>query len=63
MSHLNKVEQLALAIVFQIAAKEIYIPDFPLFVIDDNMKTYDIEQYYSIIRYIESSVDYLLISK
>jgi len=50
-------------LVFRIAAKKTYIPDFPFFVIDDNMKTYDPEQYDSIVRYLESIVEYVLISQ
>ena len=63
LSSLNTTEQLTLGLVFQIAAKEIYIPDFPFFVIDDNMKSYDMDQYNSIIRYLESCVDYVLITQ
>jgi len=63
LSSLNTTEQLTLGLVFQIAAKESYIPDFPFFVIDDNMKTYDFDQYNSIIRYLESRADYVLITQ
>jgi uncharacterized protein YhaN len=63
LSSLNTTEQLTLGLVFQIAAKKSYIPDFPFFVIDDNMKSYDMDQYNSIIRYLESCADYVLITQ
>ncbi len=63
LSGLNQTEQLTIGLVFRIAAKNTYIPDFPFFVIDDNMKTYDPEQYDSIVRYLESIVEYVLISQ
>jgi len=62
-SSLNETERLTISLIFQIAAKEIYIPDFPLFVIDDNMRTYDLEQYDSITRYLEGIADYVLTSQ
>ena len=63
LSSLTITEQLTLGLVFQIAAKKSYIPDFPFFVIDDNMKSYDLDQYNSIIRYLESCADYVLITQ
>jgi len=63
LSSLNETERLTIGLIFQIAAKEIYIPDFPLFVIDDNMRTYDPEQYNSITRYLEKIADYVLTSQ
>ncbi len=63
ISSLNETERLTISLIFQIAAKEIYIPDFPLFVIDDNMRTYDPEQYDSITRYLEEIADYVLTSQ
>jgi len=63
LSGLNQTEQLTIGLVFRIAAKNTYIPDFPFFVIDDNMKTYDPEQYDSIVRYLESIVEYVLVSQ
>jgi predicted nucleic acid-binding Zn-ribbon protein len=63
LSSLNETERLTISLIFQIAAKEIYTPDFPLFVIDDNMRTYDLEQYDSITRYLEGIADYVLTSQ
>jgi len=63
LSSLNDTERLTIRLIFQIAAKEIYIPDFPLFVIDDNMRTYDPEQYDSIARYLEGIAEYVLTSQ
>ncbi len=63
LSSLNETERLTISLIFQIAAKEIYLPDFPLFVIDDNMRTYDLEQYDSITQYLEEIADYVLTSQ
>ena len=63
LSSLNETEKLTIGLVFQIAAKQNYIPDFPFFVIDDNMRTYDLEQYHSIMAYLSDKADYVLISQ
>ncbi|MEA1894134.1 MAG: archaea-specific SMC-related protein [Euryarchaeota archaeon] len=63
LSSLSETERLTICLIFQISAKENYIPAFPFFVIDDNMRTYDPEQYYSITRYLEGITDYVLTSQ
>jgi len=54
---------LTLGLVFQISAKENYIPDFPFFVIDDNMNTFDPDRSDSIIGYLSDKADYVLVSQ
>jgi len=63
LSSLNKAEQLTLGLVFQISAKENYIPDFPFFVIDDNMNTFDPDRSKAIMAYLSDKADYVLISQ
>ena len=63
LSSLSETEGRTIGLIFQISAKENYIPEFPFFVIDDNMRTYDPDQYDSITRYLEEVVDYVLISQ
>ena len=63
LSSLSKAEQLTLGLVFQISAKENYIPDFPFFVIDDNMNTFDPDRSDSIIGYLSDKADYVLVSQ
>ena len=63
LSSLSKAEQLTLGIVFQISAKENYIPDFPFFVIDDNMNTFDPDRSESIMKYLSDKAEYVLVSE
>ncbi len=63
LSSLSKAEQLTLGLVFQISAKENYIPNFPFFVIDDNMNTFDPDRSRSIMEYLSDKAEYVLISR
>jgi len=63
LSSLSKAEQLTLGIVFQISAKENYIPEFPFFVIDDNMNTFDPDRSESIMKYLSDKAEYVLVSE
>ncbi len=63
LSSLSKAEQLTLGLVFQISAKENYIPNFPFFVIDDNMNTFDPDRSRSIMEYLSDKAEYVLVSR
>ena len=63
LSSLSKAEQLTLGLVFQISAKENYIPDFPFFVIDDNMNTFDPDRFKLALGYLTDKADYVLVSQ
>ena len=63
LSSLSKAEQLTLGLVFQISAKENYIPDFPFFVIDDNMNTFDPDRSKAIMEYLSDKAEYVLVSQ
>ncbi|GEM_PF-1745799 len=63
LSSLSKAEQLTLGLVFQISAKENYIPAFPFFVIDDNMNTFDPDRSRSIMEYLSDKAEYVLVSR
>ncbi len=63
LSSLSKAEQLTLGLVFQISAKENYIPKFPFFVIDDNMNTFDPDRFKLALDYLTDKADYVLVSQ
>ncbi|MEA1870465.1 MAG: archaea-specific SMC-related protein [Euryarchaeota archaeon] len=63
LSSLSKAEQLTLGLVFQISAKENYISNFPFFVIDDNMNTFDPDRSRSIMEYLSDKAEYVLVSR
>ncbi len=63
LSSLSKAEQLTLGLVFQISAKDNYIPAFPFFVIDDNMNTFDPDRSRSIMGYLSDKAEYVLVSQ
>ena len=63
LSSLSKAEQLTLGLVFQISAKENYIPEFPFFVIDDNMNTFDPDRFKLALDYLTDKADYVLVSQ
>jgi uncharacterized protein YhaN len=54
---------LTLGLVFQISAKDNYIPAFPFFVIDDNMNTFDPDRSRSIMGYLSDKAEYVLVSQ
>ena len=59
---LSKTEQLMLGLVFQIAAKDHYMPDFPFFVIDDIINEYQ-EIYEDVLKYLSDKTEYVIISQ
>ncbi|MEA1945503.1 MAG: archaea-specific SMC-related protein [Euryarchaeota archaeon] len=63
LSSLSKAEQLTLGLVFQISAKENYIKNFPFFVIDDNMNTFDPDRSKAIMEYLSDKAEYVLVSQ
>ncbi len=63
LSSLSKAEQLTLGLVFQISAKENYIPAFPLFVIDDNMNTFDPDRFKLALEYLADKAEYVIVSQ
>jgi uncharacterized protein YhaN len=63
LSSLSKAEQLTLGLVFQISAKENYIPAFPFFVIDDNMNTFDPDRFKLALEYLADKAEYVIVSQ
>ena len=59
---LTKREQLMLSLVFQIAVKDNYMPDFPFFVIDEKVNEYQ-EIYEGVLKYLSEKAEYVLISQ
>jgi hypothetical protein len=59
---LSVSERMTLALTLQLSALEAYIPDFPLFVIDETIDGYDRNRASSVRSYLSGKVDYALIT-
>ena len=59
---LSTSERYTLGITFLIAAKEEYLPDFPFFVIDEIITSYDEDRMQKIKEYIADITDYVIIT-
>jgi uncharacterized protein YhaN len=62
LSRLSTSEQLTIAIIIMYVAKQAYAPDFPLFVIDEVMGSYDKTRFTRILKYIQNKVAYLVVT-
>jgi DNA repair exonuclease SbcCD ATPase subunit len=62
LSRLSTSEKLTLAIIIMFVAKKAYAPDFPFFVIDEIMGTYDKTRFNRILQYIQTKVPYLVVT-
>ena len=60
---LGTSEQYTLGITFLIAAKEEYLPDFPFFVIDEIITSYDEDRMQKIKKYTANITDYVLVTQ
>lgn len=60
---LSTSERYTLGITFLIAAKEEYLPDFPFFVIDEIITSYDEKRMKKIKEYIADITDYVIITQ
>ncbi len=64
LSSLSKAERLTLGLVFLASAKENYIPEFPFFVIDDQMNDFDQDRLTSVMEYLsKDKAEYVLVSQ
>lgn len=59
---LSTSERYTLGITFLIAAKEEYLPDFPFFVIDEIITSYDEDRMQKIKEYVADITDYVIIT-
>ncbi|HUX98620.1 MAG TPA: hypothetical protein VMV49_03645 [Candidatus Deferrimicrobium sp.] len=62
LSRLSTSEQLTITIIIMYVAKQAYAPDFPLFVIDEVMGSYDKTRFTRILKYIQNKVPYLVVT-
>jgi len=60
---LSTSERYTLGITFLIAAKEEYLPDFPFFVIDEIITSYDEDRMQKIKDYVANVTDYVIITQ
>lgn len=60
---LSKAEQLTLGMVLQISAKDNYMPDFPFFVLDENINAYDQDRYEGVLKYLADKAEYVILSQ
>ncbi|MCK5660516.1 MAG: hypothetical protein KAH86_04090 [Methanosarcinales archaeon] len=60
---LSRMERMVLALIFQLSAREMYIPDFPFFVFDEDINAFDEATHKSILKYLSDKVEYVITSK
>jgi len=60
---LSTSERITLAVILLIAAKEEYLPDFPFFVMDELVTSYDPEKFWILTYYIAQFTDYVLVTQ
>jgi len=56
-------ERITIAIALLLAAKQIYVKDFPFFVIDELITTYDPARFKAVEEYLKQSQDYVVITE
>jgi hypothetical protein len=60
---LSTSERITLAVALLIAGKEEYLPDYPFFVLDELVTSYDPERFGKIKEYISKVTDYVIITQ
>jgi len=59
---LSASEKLTISLILMLAAKETFLPDFPLFIVDELTLSYDPERFWRIMNYIKRRVPYLIVT-
>jgi len=59
---LSTSERITLAVAFLIAGKQEYLPDFPFFVLDELVTSYDPTRFERLINYIAKVTDYVIVT-
>jgi len=59
---LSASEKLTISLILMLAAKETFLPDFPLFIIDELTLSYDPERFRHIVNYIRRRVPYVIVT-
>ncbi len=63
LNALSTSERITLGVVFLISAKEEYFSDFPFFVLDEVVTSYDPERFEKLIDYIKETTNYVIVTK
>jgi len=59
---LSASEKLTISLVLMLAAKETFLPEFPLFIVDELTLSYDPERFWRLMEYIKRRVPYLIVT-
>jgi len=59
---LSASEKLTISLILMLAAKETFLPNFPLFIVDELTLSYDPERFWRIMNYIKRRVPYLIVT-
>jgi len=59
---LSASEKLTISLILMLAAKETFLPDFPLFIVDELTLSYDPDRFWRIMNYIKRRVPYLIVT-
>jgi len=59
---LSASEKLTISLILMLAAKETFLPDFPLFIVDELTLSYDPERFWRIMDYIKKRVPYVIVT-
>jgi len=59
---LSASEKLTISLILMLAAKETFLPDFPLFIVDELTLSYDPERFWRIMNYIKKRVPYVIVT-
>jgi len=62
LSRLSSSERLTISMIIMFVAKQAYAPEFPMFVVDEIMGSYDITRFHRILNYIKGKVPYLIVT-
>ena len=59
---LSASEKLTISLILMLAAKETFLPNFPLFIVDELTLSYDAERFWRITNYIKRRVPYVIVT-
>lgn len=59
---LSASEKLTISLILMLAAKETFLPSFPLFIVDELTLSYDPERFWRIMDYIKRRVPYVIVT-
>ena len=63
LNALSTSERITLAVMFLIAGKQEYLPDYPFFVLDELVTSYDPERFEKLKDYISNVTDYVVVTQ